>query len=190
MAAFEPAPFLVVDTPEQLKAFTDPLRVRVLGILAQREATNQQLADTLGEPHARVLYHVRALVEMGLIRLVDTRIKGGNVEKYYRAVARLFGVRPGPGLAPELAVTKLEAVRQEMAASYAAWPDELAGYESRRARLSPGRAAEFQRRLLDLIAEFWGGPAGPASEDPDAPLRAFAAVTYRDPSDPAAGGAA
>jgi hypothetical protein len=56
----EPVPFQIVSDPRQLKAFTDPIRNRILHILADRPATNQQLATTLGEPGAKVLHHVRA----------------------------------------------------------------------------------------------------------------------------------
>jgi DNA-binding transcriptional ArsR family regulator len=158
MSSFEPSPFVIVDAPEQLKAFTDPLRVRVLAILAREAATNQQLAARLGEPHAKVLHHVRALLDMSLIQLVDTRIKGGNVEKYYRAVARLFGLRPPPEMLPDITGAAFEIVRQEVEASAALWPEHRIDWERRTARLSPERAEEFRRRLLELIAEYWGGP--------------------------------
>src|SRR5829696_5979233 len=102
MDTFLSEPFLVVDDPQQIKAFTDPLRVRVLVMLAERAATNQQVANLLGEPQAKVLYHLRFLLDAGLIRLVEQRVKGGNVEKYYRATARSYGLRPTPELVPEI----------------------------------------------------------------------------------------
>jgi len=181
MSEFQPEPFVIVDSPEQLKAFTDPLRARVLSILTKREATNQQIATALGEPHAKVLHHVRALVEMGLIRLVETRIKGGNVEKYYRAVALMFGIRPPPELLPSVADASFEALRQDVAVSAALWPETPSSWEFRRAHLSPERAEAFTQRLLELIAEYWGGPSEPvpAEEDPGAPMLGFAAVIYR-----------
>ena len=185
MPNFEPIPFQIVDTPEQLKAFTDPLRSRVLSFLAEREATNQQVARALGEPHAKVLYHVRALLEMGLIRLVDTRIKGGNVEKYYRAVARMFGIRPPSGLWRGLASVRFEALRQEVTASAALFPEQRLLWEGRRARIAPERAEEFYQRLLELVAEYWGGPDRLPAEDPGVPLLRFAAVVYRDPTEAA-----
>ncbi len=191
---FAPVPFQLVDTPEQLKCFTDPLRSRILSILCEREATNQQLAHAIGEPHAKVLHHVRVLLDAGLIVLVNTRIKGGNVEKYYRAVARMFGIRPGPDLRPSVAAAEFEAVAQEVAAAAALWPEppEYPNWEGRRKRLRSERREEFHRRLLALIAEFWGGPqrsddgltVTQADEDPDAPMFCFAAVLYRDPTDP------
>jgi DNA-binding transcriptional ArsR family regulator len=191
MEPFEPVPMQVVTDPQQLKAFTDPLRIRVINFLKQRAATNQQVADALGEPQAKVLYHIRFLLDAGLIRLVDQQIKGGNVEKYYRSVANLFALRPESGAEPlPLASAEIEAVQQEMAASQATWPDQWLPFELRRVRLPQERADEFYRRLVDLIAEYWGGPQSVTSadtalpdEDPTAPTLCFAAVIYRDPSE-------
>jgi DNA-binding transcriptional ArsR family regulator len=192
MESFEPVPMYVVTDPQQLKAFTDALRIRVVNFLKQRAATNQQVADALGEPQAKVLYHVRFLLDAGLIRLVDQQIKGGNVEKYYRAIAHLFALRPEEGIASlPLASAEIEAVQQEVAASQAAWPDQLLPFELRRVRLPPERVDEFYQRLVDLIAEYWGGPQSVQdtdptipNEDPMAPMRCFAAVIYRDPTEP------
>jgi DNA-binding transcriptional ArsR family regulator len=177
----EPVPFQVVSDPRQLKAFTDPLRNRILHILADREATNQQLAAALDQPQARVLHHVRTLLDASLIRLVDQRIKGGNVEKYYRATARLYGFRPEPADLESLSGAMFETITQELVASLRLWPDQPVEWEGRRARIAPERLAEFQGRLGDLINEYWGGPDTPAADDPDAPLMAFASVRFRFP---------
>ncbi len=181
--SFEPEPFQIVSDPRQLKAFTDPLRNRVLHILSDREATNQQLAAALGEPQAKVLHHVRFLLDVGLIRLVDQRISGGNVEKYYRATARLYGFRPDPAGSEPLPGAVVESVTQEVMASLSLWPDQDLGWEGRRVRISPERLNEFNDRLLALIAEYWGGPDTPARDDPGGNLMAFAAVTYRFPGE-------
>jgi DNA-binding transcriptional ArsR family regulator len=186
---FQPVAFQIVDSPEQLKAFIDPLRNRALAILCEHEATNQQLARALGEPHAKVLHHVRALLDAGLIVLVETRIKGGNVEKYYRAVARMFGIRPSPDLLPAVVGGELQALSQEVAASAAIWPErgEAPNWEGRSARMSRERLREFTRRLQALIAEYWGGPTGPDGplrEPPDdatGELWSFSSVVYRNP---------
>jgi DNA-binding transcriptional ArsR family regulator len=191
MELFEPVPLQVISEPQILKAFTDPLRIRVLNFLKPRAATNQQIADALGEPQAKVLYHIRFLLDAGLIQLVDQQIKGGNVEKYYRTSARLFALRPESGSASlPVASAEIEAVQHEVAASQAAWPDQPLPFDLRRVRVSPERAAEFYQRLTDLIAEYWGGPqsvtatdAAVAEEDPSAPTLCFAAVMYRDPTE-------
>jgi len=181
--SFEPVPFQVISDPRQLKAFADPLRIRLLHILAEREATNQQLAAAVDEPQAKVLHHVRTLLDAGLIRLVDQRIRGGNVEKYYRATARLYGLRPGPDETTTLAGAVFESVTREIVASTTLWPDEPPNWEGRRARIAPERLAEFTTRLQALITEYWGEPGEPAEDDPEVPTVALIAATYRFPGE-------
>ncbi|HEV2528119.1 MAG TPA: ArsR family transcriptional regulator [Thermomicrobiales bacterium] len=181
--SFEPVAFQIVSDPQQLKAFTDPLRNRILRVLNEREATNQQLAAALGAPQARVLYHVRFLLDVGLIRLVSERVRGGNVEKYYRATSLLFGLRPGPGEATAVSSAVLGAVLQDLGHSEARWPDELTNWEIRRLRLAPERREEFRLRLNALIAEYWGGPNGAVDDDPDGELFTFASLLFRSALD-------
>ncbi|WP_236627130.1 helix-turn-helix domain-containing protein [Exiguobacterium acetylicum] len=47
-----------------------------------------QLAHLLTLSRAKVLYHVRELEKHDLIRLVRTEEQGGNLLKYYQAIAR------------------------------------------------------------------------------------------------------
>lgn len=182
---FEPEAFQVVSDLRQLKAFTDPIRNRLLHILSNQEATNQQLASILDEPQAKVLHHVRVLLDAGLIVLVDQRVRGGNVEKFYRATARVYGFRPDPSdletLSGLVSGAGLESVTQELMASLKLWPDQPLYWEGRRARLSPERAEEFNTRLLSLIAEFWGELGESSTENPDDDLLALATVMYRFP---------
>ncbi len=180
---YQPDPFRIVSDPRQLKALSDPLRNRVLRILADREATNQQLAEMLDQPQAKVFHHVRVLLDTGLIRLVDQRIRGGNVEKYYRASARLFGFRPGPEETAPLAGAVFESITQELVASVTLWPDPPPIWEGRRARIPADRLAEFEERLRALIEEYWGSPEKPAEDNPDADTMAFIALTYRFPGE-------
>jgi DNA-binding transcriptional ArsR family regulator len=184
---FEPKPFQIVSNLRQLKAFTDPIRNRILHILADREATNQQLASMLDEPQAKVLHHVRFLLDAGLIVLVEQRVRGGNVEKFYRATARVFGFRPDPADVEEIAGpvsgAGLEAITQELIASLKVWPDQPLYWEGRRARMSPDRAAEFNRRLLSLLTEFWGDLEEPETGNPEDDLMSIATVMYRFPGD-------
>lgn len=182
---FEPAPFQVVSAPRQFKAFTDPIRNRLLHILAVREATNQQLAALIDEPQAKVLHHVRFLLDVGLIALVEQRVRGGNVEKFYRATARVYGFRPDPAdvdtISGPVSGAVFESVTQELVASLRLWPNQPLYWETRRGRLTPERVKEFDERLLALIAEFWGEVADPASGDPDGELFALATTMYRFP---------
>jgi DNA-binding transcriptional ArsR family regulator len=64
------------------------MRVRILAMLDERKASPNQLAGWLDASLGTVAYHVRTLLQLGLIELVDeTRVRGA-VEHHYRAVAR------------------------------------------------------------------------------------------------------
>lgn len=176
MSDFSPAPLMILQNPEHLKAFTDPLRLRVLRILRERSATNQQVADELGEPHAKVLYHIRFLLETGLIKLVDTQIKGGNVEKYYRAVARVFDLRPAQqDTQTDIALinSMVDTLRADLIASVVTYPDITAKLHFARSNLTPERQAEFNARLADLLAEYWPPVSTPQGDEETLQLAVF-----------------
>ena len=66
------------------------MRARILGILDERVASPNEIADTIGERLPNVSYHVRALLDLGCIELVDTAQRRGAIEHYYRAIVRPF----------------------------------------------------------------------------------------------------
>lgn len=70
------------------KALAHPLRARVLARLNERVASPNELARELNEPLGNVSYHVKALLELGCIELVDTAQRRGAIEHYYRALTR------------------------------------------------------------------------------------------------------
>lgn len=83
-----------LETIEQLRAISDALRIRIIDLLSRQPMTVTQLGERLGIAPAKVHYHVRELERVGLLRLVETREKGGVLEKYYRTVASDYRVPP------------------------------------------------------------------------------------------------
>jgi DNA-binding transcriptional ArsR family regulator len=81
-----------LESIEQAKAIADELRQRIIHALARQAMTVTQLGDLLGQPPAKLHYHVRELERLGLVVLVETREKGGILEKYYRARGRTLAV--------------------------------------------------------------------------------------------------
>jgi DNA-binding transcriptional ArsR family regulator len=76
--------------PRIAKALSHPMRARILVILNDRVASPNEIAETIGERLPNVSYHVRALLELGCIELVDTAQRRGAIEHYYRAIVRPF----------------------------------------------------------------------------------------------------
>lgn len=79
-----------IQTYEQLKAISDPLRTKLLMFLVEKPYTCHQLAEELSLTRAKILYHLRELEKQEFIQLVKKVEQGGNLLKYYRATARGF----------------------------------------------------------------------------------------------------
>ncbi|MDQ3849479.1 MAG: winged helix-turn-helix domain-containing protein [Actinomycetota bacterium] len=76
------------DGTRMAKALGHPLRAKLLARLNEGVASPNELAGELGEPLGNVSYHVRTLLELDCIELVDTAHRRGAVEHYYRATSR------------------------------------------------------------------------------------------------------
>jgi DNA-binding transcriptional ArsR family regulator len=82
-------PIAHIDDPRYVRALAHPLRVRILALLREREASPVQLADHVGATLGTVAYHVRTLEKLGLVELVATRQRRGATE-------HVFAVRQHP----------------------------------------------------------------------------------------------
>ena len=84
----------IVERLEQAKLLTDPFKLKLLERFACGPVTTKQVADRMGEKAPRLYRHVDALVEEGLLELVEEKPKRGTIERYYRTVADRFEVHP------------------------------------------------------------------------------------------------
>src|ERR671912_2794946 len=76
--------------PRLAKALSHPMRTRILAILNERVASPNEISEMIDERLPNVSYHVRALLDLDCIELVDTAQRRGAIEHYYRAVVRPF----------------------------------------------------------------------------------------------------
>ena len=145
---------LELTTPTQVRAISDPLRTTILGLLHERAATVTELASAVERPKSTVAHHVNVLTRAGLLRVVRTRRVRAIDERFYGRTAWMFyvGVGRGPGGdALPLDFNDFEVAAKESAAAYEA--RQLWAF-IRHARISPERAAEFWKRIADLVHEF------------------------------------
>jgi DNA-binding transcriptional ArsR family regulator len=78
-----------IGDPRLVKALAHPIRVRILTTLEHRMASPSELAEELGLPLPNVSYHVRKLVNLGLLKLAKTTPRRGAIEHYYKAKGRI-----------------------------------------------------------------------------------------------------
>ncbi|HBX70399.1 MAG TPA: hypothetical protein DEH25_13735 [Chloroflexi bacterium] len=84
--------FLVTDL-ETIKIISDPLRVQILehiGLTSDQGnlITVKELADTLDISPTKLYYHINLLEKHDLIRVAETRVVSGIIEKRYQIRAR------------------------------------------------------------------------------------------------------
>lgn len=75
---------------EKLKALANPLRVDIITTLGTTKQNSQQLAKKLKINRTRIHYHLNILEEMGFIKVVDTDVVNGIIQKYYLPTAHAF----------------------------------------------------------------------------------------------------
>lgn len=145
---------LVINTVQQFKAISDPIRSRILGIIQNQPATAKQIADRLGASPGAIGHHLHVLEAAGLAQVVARRLVRGIVANYYTRTARIFKY----DLPRE--VTGDTSINLDiMAKAY----EELAEAEANKdedvyqcsafphVRLSPERARYYSARLDALI---------------------------------------
>jgi DNA-binding transcriptional ArsR family regulator len=169
----------ILETAEQMRALAHPLRQRILNLLVDAPYTNKQLATILNVSPPRLHFHVRELLTTGLIEIVAEQPKGGVIEKYYRAVARIIRLSSQVHQAAseeELMETTLDAIRQEFTRANTYFegqlPKFLFAYEP--ARLSPERLTRIEELLKAVDKEIYQ-----ALEDPKRDIyQHFVSISY------------
>ncbi len=140
-----------LQTIEQLRSVADPLRIRIYEALALKPMTATQVGEELDEPAPKAHYHVRELERVGLVRLVETRERGGILEKYYRAVAR--GLRVPQSILQQ-------APPDEVAKTMSGILDSVvSGFKTTMSHLIASKATDWNASMLTLSGDsLWMTP--------------------------------
>src|SRR3712207_2640250 len=90
--AFIPKEVHVIEDVATLQVVADPLRLRLLEQLRRDPQTVKQLAAALDVAQTKLYYHIKLLEERDLIRVVETRVVSGIIEKQYGVTAYRLSV--------------------------------------------------------------------------------------------------
>jgi DNA-binding transcriptional ArsR family regulator len=150
--------YLDLTTQLQLKAFAEPVRVRILRIIQNQPATAKQIADRLGLSPGTIGYHLQVLEDAGLAQIVARRLIRGIVAKYYTRTARVFNFNFPQEMVGEAAETALDS----LASAHEEWREVRESYGDEaclsgglpHARLSQERAQYYAEQLDALVEEF------------------------------------
>lgn len=73
-----------------MKALSNPLRVKMLALMNDREWSPNELSEELNEGLSQVSYHVKVLLDFEMIELTKTEPRRGATEHFYRAIERAY----------------------------------------------------------------------------------------------------
>ncbi|HEX2912845.1 MAG TPA: helix-turn-helix domain-containing protein [Chloroflexia bacterium] len=172
---YEPQEYAVIKDLDTLRAISDPLRLKLLETILDEPLTVKQIARELNLTPTKLYYHINQLEEHNYIRVVNTRVVSGIIEKQYRATAQSYRVDPAllslledsdhsreleNFLAPVFDSTK-EDIKRSIRAGLINLPQEEIRPVNRRlvlmrgvSRLPEDRAEEFYAKLKKLIEDF------------------------------------
>ena len=145
----------------QAKAASHPLRLRILRLCLQQPMTNKQLADRLWTQPGTTLYHVRLLVQAGLLEPAPVRTgASGALEKPYRSTGRSWWLsaygdtdegEPYDDRTDESSLATIEAFQAELRE---AGPGSVRTFARFMLHLSEEEVRELDRRLLEVLDEY------------------------------------
>lgn len=78
-------------TKKDIKVFSDPYRIKLLTVVKRiQPATVKQVADMVGDSPAKVHYHIKKFLDVGILRLHHTESINGIIAKYYETTAMSY----------------------------------------------------------------------------------------------------
>jgi DNA-binding transcriptional ArsR family regulator len=155
---FTPVTMLALTEEKQIRAYAHPARMNILEQLGREKQSVSGIARALGVHPANITHHFKLLEKAGLIRLVEKRDTGKNLEKFYRAVAHHFTVNLAGEPLTDKKTLALSILHDSLTAALQALksrPDEAAVFGLlKNLRLAPEDIPKFQMRLMKLLEEY------------------------------------
>jgi len=140
-------------TGAEAKALANVVRQQILRLTATEELSNRQLADRLGVDPATALYHLRILVDAGLVEQLPAR-KGtrGAREKPYRSTRQSWWLEsPLAGATPE---QQYGPVALALADAAEAGPAAVSTFATFVLHLTEAELDELDARLVEVIDSY------------------------------------
>jgi DNA-binding transcriptional ArsR family regulator len=170
---YQPDAVFIIEDLETLKIMADARRMQILEVILNQTATVKEIAEQLNQPASQLYYHINTLEKHGLIRVVDTRIVSGIIEKWYGAAAKQFQVAkelllisqassegreqlftPLFDSAKQELMTSIEQGKVQLTHDEAVEPEDGAVFMRGYRRMSKTRFQEFRTRLQEVLQEF------------------------------------
>jgi DNA-binding transcriptional ArsR family regulator len=100
---------LLFSDPEALKPILNPIRWKILKLLASKPMYPAEIAKTLKMHEQKVYYHIKQLRNSNLISIDRKEERKGGIAKFYKATSYAFGIEMvgGERKVPSLSIPKM-----------------------------------------------------------------------------------
>jgi len=159
---------------DQVRLLSDPLKLRLLQTFAESAKTVKQAAAELGENVTKLYRHVDALLDAGMLVVIEEKQKRGTVQRTLRAVAQRFEADHAlfadeHGAAGTEAVREMLRISEEEILNVLAHTgddveEELAILMRVRGSASPEKIAELRETLKAWLDSIPAGDQAPEHE--------------------------
>ena len=146
--------YIVINTLQQFKAISDPVRSRILGMIQNQPATAKQIADSLQASPGAIGHHLHVLEGAGLAQVVARRSIRGIVANYYTRTARIFKYDLPREITGNTSINLdiMSKAYEEQAEAEANEEEDIYRCASfPHVRLTPQRAANYSKRIQTLV---------------------------------------
>ena len=146
--------YIVINTLQQFKAISDPVRSRILGMIQNQPATAKQIADSLQASPGAIGHHLHVLEGAGLAQVVARRLIRGIVANYYTRTARIFKYDLPREITGNTSINLdiMSKAYEEQAEAEANEEEDIYRCASfPHVRLTPQRAANYSKRIQTLV---------------------------------------
>jgi DNA-binding transcriptional ArsR family regulator len=142
----------IIEDLATLRLLSDPLRLRLIEELGVAPTTVKELARAMDMKPNRLYYHVNLLEEHGLVRVTQTRIVSGIVERTYALVAKHFAVS-------EALALPVDVKREVTNTLFRVVSAEIDGANVARMQLwlTDDERDAFKQELSDLLDKYGNG---------------------------------
>lgn len=154
-----------------LRVLSDSLHKQIFEVLISQSLSAKQIGKKLGINSTKLYYHLKLMEKVGIIKVENTQIVSGIIEKSYRAVARRLQIDPslltsdsdsGKENINQVLLSTLETTKKDIGRSLHAHYAKLEQdphviiISRQLSYLSDEQANEFCEKLNSLIKDFEG----------------------------------
>ncbi len=102
----------LIKTNEEFKIFADPYRMKILDLYGEtrKPMTVKMVADELGEVPAKVHYHIKKLISIGVLELDHVEVINGINAKYYKLVYDNFTIDIDDDASPKIKALQVDNI--------------------------------------------------------------------------------